>query len=595
MPFSLRGVLARLGRRITFAPPRVERASATSGRFREVTEQGYRIRLDLDRQILVLSCLEAPLGPELDEEPPRPTPGRLEGFVSAALLVHKAKRFDDGLYAAVERAAQEGAGAFRGKASLLLGLSQALEGQEDAGEARALLLAAGRLGGLELAAPPPLEERVEGLTREFLADASRAKPLGFYTWSEELGRIFRQDRMLQGEMPATAIRPVVEALQRETSLRETYAGYLELVGRLTNPLPHQDLRSVRVAGAARKTPRFFPPSVSHEGELTKMLFGDGRPVPEGFSLMEELIRRIRADTLPLTPRDASGWYDYQTWAQEPFVIPERMPEAAKLRFEEHYRALLLELFRGAQALTRETHVKQLDREDMASSPHWDREAPPIRLTVHPDLAVEPLCTHYLRRASGYRFVRKALEAAFGTDGLVATFRLGPEGPSSLSLARELDEMEGLFRGAYFTSCREIGLAPAAAFAAEAPADPDVERLARWAEGLGRDPDLGRDARMMVPIFHDLGRRLTKVWVFLGWVARDLSVHFQKAPAATILDGAGRKVRLGRALDLTFAAELHCVAQPVTAEVYVSRLLDRDEFRRHCDRHRTRAAILANLT
>ncbi len=326
-----------------------------------------------------------------------------------------------------------------------------------------------------------------------------------------------------------------------------------------------------------------------------MLFGDGRPVPEGFSLMEELIRRIRADTLPLTPRDASGWYDYQTWAQEPFVIPERMPEAAKLRFEEHYRALLLELFRGAQALTRETHVKQLDREDMASSPHWDREAPPIRLTVHPDLAVEPLCTHYLRRASGYRFVRKALEAAFGTDGLVATFRLGPEGPSSLSLARELDEMEGLFRGAYFTSCREIGLAPAAAFAAEAPADPDVERLARWAEGLGRDPDLGRDARMMVPIFHDLGRRLTKVWVFLGWVVRDLSVHFQKAPAATILDGAGRKVRLGRALDLTFAAELHCVAQPVTAEVYVSRLLDRDEFRRHCDRHRTRAAILANLT
>jgi hypothetical protein len=31
-----------------------------------------------------------------------------------------------------------------------------------------------------------------------------------------------------------------------------------------------------------------------------------------------------------------------------------------------------------------------------------------------------------------------------------------------------------------------------------------------------------------------------------------------------------------------------------AEVYVSRLLDRDEFRRHCDRHQTRNAILANL-
>jgi hypothetical protein len=31
-----------------------------------------------------------------------------------------------------------------------------------------------------------------------------------------------------------------------------------------------------------------------------------------------------------------------------------------------------------------------------------------------------------------------------------------------------------------------------------------------------------------------------------------------------------------------------------AEVYVSQLLDRDEFRRHCDRFKTREAILANL-
>jgi hypothetical protein len=33
---------------------------------------------------------------------------------------------------------------------------------------------------------------------------------------------------------------------------------------------------------------------------------------------------------------------------------------------------------------------------------------------------------------------------------------------------------------------------------------------------------------------------------------------------------------------------------VTAEVYVTRLLDRGEFRRHCDTHRTRSAILAGL-
>jgi hypothetical protein len=44
----------------------------------------------------------------------------------------------------------------------------------------------------------------------------------------------------------------------------------------------------------------------------------------------------------------------------------------------------------------------------------------------------------------------------------------------------------------------------------------------------------------------------------------------------------------------FSGERHEFAVPVMAEVYVSRLLDRDEFRRHCDRHRTRDAILESL-
>jgi hypothetical protein len=31
-----------------------------------------------------------------------------------------------------------------------------------------------------------------------------------------------------------------------------------------------------------------------------------------------------------------------------------------------------------------------------------------------------------------------------------------------------------------------------------------------------------------------------------------------------------------------------------AEVYVSKVMDRDEFRRHCDQYQTCSAILANL-
>ncbi len=37
-----------------------------------------------------------------------------------------------------------------------------------------------------------------------------------------------------------------------------------------------------------------------------------------------------------------------------------------------------------------------------------------------------------------------------------------------------------------------------------------------------------------------------------------------------------------------------IAYPVTAEAYVSQVLDRATFRRHCDQYRTQAEILKQL-
>ena len=72
-----------------------------------------------------------------------------------------------------------------------------------------------------------------------------------------------------------------------------------------------------------------------------------------------MIRRIRLGQIELKPTGRSGWYDYQTWALEPLVVPEAMPESARLKLNDDYRKQLLELFKGVLALTRETHVKQL--------------------------------------------------------------------------------------------------------------------------------------------------------------------------------------------------------------------------------------------
>jgi hypothetical protein len=48
------------------------------------------------------------------------------------------------------------------------------------------------------------------------------------------------------------------------------------------------------------------------------------------------------------------------------------------------------------------------------------------------------------------------------------------------------------------------------------------------------------------------------------------------------------------VDVNMGGSAYALAYPVFAETYVSRLLNRDEFRAHCDRYRTQSAILAHL-
>ena len=47
-------------------------------------------------------------------------------------------------------------------------------------------------------------------------------------------------------------------------------------------------------------------------------------------------------------------------ALEPLVIPDQMPEAKHLRMDDSYKKELAKLFKALLALTRETHIKQLE-------------------------------------------------------------------------------------------------------------------------------------------------------------------------------------------------------------------------------------------
>jgi hypothetical protein len=567
---------------------------------REVHAEGWCVRLDLSRQVLGLEVPEYVLGwrPNGEEaDPLRPTPPAADaGPVSAATLLLKAKQFDDGLYAAVELAAQRGAGRFSGKAALLRSLAATLAaGLPAASAAAAVVHAACDLGGLPVAVPTPLQDAVRTLTADFIRDELASKPLGLYTWTPELTAVFRQDRFLQQPLEAATAADLARALGGTPRATDIHDACLRLNSRLTNPPARPGLRD----GAERRA--FLPASRSHEQVLLERLFGD-KPIPDHFDLMTELIRRVRAGEISLEPTGQSGWYDYQVWSLEPLVASDRTPEASRLELGERYRRHLEDLFRGALSLARETHVKQLA---IAFGGGGRLHGP---ILVRPGLTVEPLPTVYSRRAAAYRFVRSVLEEAFGAEILAALHRLTQEGPCGPPLAEELVAVEQLFDGAAAAARRDLGMGPELADGGNAG------RFAGWRASLEADPDVSRDCRMMVPVFYDLGRQRTKVWAFLGWRTVPVHVRYRAEPVVLGVErdrppdpeptdrlGVLRRKFGGQPEPqptdpppVEFSGECHEFAVPVMAEVYVSRLLDRDEFRRHCDRHRTRDAILANL-
>jgi hypothetical protein len=563
----------------------------------------YEVTLDLSHQVLDLSVpedheydfrqetLETALSPsfaELDVDPSE--------FAPAAALALKAKQIDDGLSASVALAADAGLGRFPAKKHLLLRLLQALAAESDR-SAAAILTAAARRGGQQPQVAREVSREAEALQQEFLANELRSKPLGFYTWSEELSRLFQRDRMLQTEIKEPAARPLAAALSRDDELIRAYGAALSLSEKLTNPLAWSDLRETALALKEGRTPKFpehlslFPPSRAHETELIKKLYGN-RPIPEGFNLADEMIKRIRAGTLDLKPTPASGWYDYQTYALEALVAPDRMPEGKHLKLDESYRKELDGLFKALLALTRETHVNQLEMVEAGAAPA------PEKLVLHlsPCLTVEPLATYYLRRARSYRFVREVLAQAFGLDGMEEIQRLTAAGPLDLSLGAELRLMEALFHGAYLRSCEEIGLAPEQDPNLGNPkgASANQSLLGAWLASIRHDPDLGQDIRMMVPVFYYIGRKQIKVWAVLGVATKPLTISYKAYPAVVEIRDPGGKPVKTRDAEVEFHSEYHRIAYFATAEIYVTRLLNRTEFRQHCDKYKTYQTILSNL-
>jgi hypothetical protein len=244
-------------------------------------------------------------------------------------------------------------------------------------------------------------------------------------------------------------------MREDPQAAAAYAEYLELVARLTNKFG-ADVPDLREPDGRY----FLPPSRPHGMDLVSRLYSHRVP-PEGFSLIEEMVRRIRSGVLALHPSGGSGWYEWQTWALEPLLAPDKTPEAARLRMNEGYRRQFEDMFKAAMAVPRDSGARPLGlvAPAMATlSP--ERMTEFQRLRVRPGLTVEPMLTYYQRRADGYDFVRGVLESSFGLDGVRSMRRLTAAGPAEASLDQELLEAASLFRGAAAVSAEELGLARA---------------------------------------------------------------------------------------------------------------------------------------
>lgn len=205
------------------------------------------------------------------------------------------------------------------------------------------------------------------------------------------------------------------------------------------------------------------------------------------------------------------------------------------------------------------------------------------LIVSPRLTIEPVPTYYQRLASGYRFVRHKLEAAFGQavlhDALASL--------SGASLFDVLSQAELLFRGAALTCRQELGQA----LPMDGESEAALSFFRAWQRGSAKDPDLNADMRVAVPVFIDAERNTVHICATVGLEARRLKVEFMNTPTVRVFRPSLSPAEEPSPL---FMPSAYMVVVPVTIECDVKIVPTREELRRVCDEFKTPERICEAL-
>lgn len=542
------------------------------------------------------------------------------------------KPFNDGLYAAVELAAEHGDASLVDKHQLFLDLLAELmtRSKQGATAERGPALAAAKhiataftLGGDSDVVDPALVDDATAAAAKFEQAGIYSKPIGFYTWTPELEAIFTRDRWLQSRyVPGVTVEPPFDALAalglvagQPGPLSDAYRRTLDLYAGLTDPFfdasPFElapfvpdaaaldDLASVEQSFAATLPVTYpgdplcnpglaaFPASESAENRMMRELLCGGE-LAEGETLLDGIIRKIQSGDLDLAPRAGSGFYDQQLYALETLLVPEKGSESQHLLLTRAYKQKLVDTFKSLLIQTRETHVKQVGIVTTRSTAFVSE---PIEFTVYPKLVVEPLPTFYLRTARAYRFVQGVLSAALGPEFLEGTARLLEDGSRfDRPLAQELADKQRLLYGLHAVSADSIGMATELADdeALAFPLNEAREAARTWLAGVADDPDVARDPRVSLPVAIDPdGYGI--YWAVVGVKVLHLHASFPESHRPEVVDAVPNCVQKGWA---PFEPHL-LVEQTIQVRRPPDRApLTREEFRALCDEHDTADAIAA---
>ena len=513
-------------------------------------------------------------------------------LASVNLIDGKAKQFDDGLYAAIDRAYYSGDPALGAAVEGHRALLGRLRDKVPAGSAAADYLAAGLSLDSTHPAPADLSPTARKLAERFLADEVQSKPISFYTWDVTLGDCFRVLRFFsQPITDAAIVNDLARVLRDDPDLVKRYEQASGFYGRLTNPLASRSLvdfaRDPALAFNRGTDVTLFPPSTSREGELFRKLFPNGPP--PNTQMMRALVAAIRSGTVDLAPKNDSGWYEYQAYALEPLLLPDQGQGADHLFLTKDYKRRMLVAFEALLTKRRETHARQFPIGVRAL------QARPIQSTlppVYPRLRVEPNPSYYLRTARSYAFVADLLEATFGAKALETLHARRAEGPRPLSLGDEVRSMRDLFLGFALLSSEDIGhpldlTAPedARRVAAEAAATVWLNQVTADPTS---DPDLAADTRVAIPIGVDPATNKVRLWATIGVALTPLDARYARPPQ--IRPAAGGDWRPVRPADTKAIIQFIAVDEFAEIELDAGRVLNRDELRTLCDTHKTRDAI-----